>query len=414
MNLEESSKFWPQWFAAATVTVLALLHGLTAGWSSPYLAKLTQGTESLTITNDEASWVASLHHISRPVGSITGAAIAHKFGSRKGILLAGVPHGVAWTCFLITESVPLIYTSRVCSGLAIGIYLSTFPLYIGEISNTKIRGSLISVVIQGASIGYLIGNILGAYLSMKIFAIIGLTISIIFIVLVSLIPDSSHYLMKRNKYEKAEKSLKWYVGKKDVTVELNALIAYIGEPQKLSIRETFQKWLTPLNRKVLINMLCIHVVMHLGGIHVIRLYMEILLITLKIDIIAPSLAVVCGGIVTIIGGLTAIYTTDHFGRRTMLAISSLGVSFVFFLIGIKFLLFRCDYDISSVQWLVITEFMLYMFFLNIGLACIPCCLVSEVFPTELKEIGACVTSGVGAVIAFIKLKVNRFERFRRC
>ncbi|XP_063994138.1 facilitated trehalose transporter Tret1-like [Diachasmimorpha longicaudata] len=403
-TLEGRSKLWPQWLAAATVTVLALLHGLTGGWSSPYLAKLTQGTESLNITDDQVSWISSLHHMSRPVGCITGAVIAHKFGSRKGVLLAGVPHAVAWMCFLISQSVALIYTSRVSSGFAIGSYLTVFPLYIGEISNPRIRGSLITVVVQGTGIGYLMGNALGAYLSMKTFAIVSLTISIIFVVLVSLIPDSSHYLVRKKKYEKAAKSMKWYDRGDDVTAELGGLIAYIGPPRQLSVKDTIRLSLTPMNRKVLANVLAIQIVMHLGGPHVIRMYMEILLTTLKVDVVPPSVAVVCAGVFAMVGGILATYTTDYFGRRVMLAISSLGVSVVFLLLGIKFLLFRQDYDLTRIQWLIIIEFMMYMFFMNVGLTSIPCCLVGEMFPPEFKELGSCVASIVAAIAAFVVSK----------
>ncbi|XP_011305792.1 facilitated trehalose transporter Tret1-like [Fopius arisanus] len=401
MRTDKPSKLWSQWLAALSLHLLAVLDGLVAGWTSPYLAKLTNGTESLTITNNQASWIASLYLSSQPIGSIFAAVIVRTIGTKKAVLFAGIPHALGWMCFLISESVPAIYTARIFGGSGFGIYYSTFPLYIGEIADPKIRGALVGVVAQGTGIGYLIGNFLGAYLPMRTFAVIGLTMSIIYMLSFFLIPDSSHYLIKRNKLTEAEKSLKWYNRKKDVKSELDALITYIGKTEKFSLKAVARKFLSPLNRKLLIIIIGINLFMHLSGVYVIAMYLEILLTTLKINVIAPSVVVIGVGVVAIIGGLVTTYTNDYFGRRTMLAVSALGVSVNFFLIGIDFLLMTQGYNISNYQIIIIAEFMLYIFFLNIGLANIPCCLLSEIFPTELKEFGSCTVSVVSAFAAFL-------------
>ncbi|XP_015127531.1 facilitated trehalose transporter Tret1 [Diachasma alloeum] len=401
------SKFWPQWLAAATIHILALLCGMVGGWASPYLAKLTAGTESLTITSAEASWIASLLHLSRPIGSIVAAGIVHKLGARNGMLIAGVPHVVGWTCFLIKESVPWVYASRVSGGFAMGMYLISFPHYIGEIGNEKIRGALIALVAQGQAIGYLLGNLMGAYLSMKNFAIINLILNAIFLVSFFFFPNTAYYLVKRSKIEEAKKSLKWYNRQNDVTTELEAVKEYMGKPQKLTFKESFKRLSTPLNRKTLGMVICVYLFMQLSGIYTIAPYLEILLTTLKINVIAPSLVVICVSIVAVIGGLLAIYTNDHFGRRSMLAVSTMGVSITFVLIGVNYLLLRNGYDISNFQWFIITEFMMFIFFLNIGLTNIPSCLLSELFSPELKEIGSCIANVVCSLSAFIATK--RFQ-----
>ncbi|XP_015127534.1 facilitated trehalose transporter Tret1 [Diachasma alloeum] len=398
------TKFWPQWLAASIIHILGLLSGLVGGWTSPYLAKLTQGNESLIVTNNEASWIASLLHLSRPLGSIIAAVLVSKIGSKKAVLLGGVPHIVAWALFLIDESVSWIYASRVFSGVAMGMYLSTFPLYIGEIGHPKIRGALIGLVAQGSAIGYLLGNYMGAYLNMRTFAIINLIISVVYMFLLYFFPDTSHYFIKKEKIRQAEKSLKWYNRKKDVTAELRELRMYMGRPQTLTFKESLQQLTTPLNRKILMMIVCVYLFMQLSGINTVAMYQEILLTTLSIDIIAPSLVVVCVGAVAITANFMAIYTNDHFGRRTMLAVSTLGVSINFALIGVHYLLFRHNYDISKIQWLVIAEFMLYIFFLNIGLTHIPSCLLSEIFSPELKEIGSCIANIVCSFSAFIASK----------
>ncbi|XP_015127533.1 facilitated trehalose transporter Tret1 [Diachasma alloeum] len=401
MTTGEESKIWPQLIAASAIHVLSVVAGLVGGWTSPYLAKLTKGTESLTITNDEASWIASLSHSSQPLGSIIGAVIVYKFGAKKAVLLSGVPYALVWSCFLINESVLLIYASKLFSGVGFGIYVASYPLYIGEIGNPKIRGTLIGLIAEGKAIGVLLGNLLGAYVNMRIFAIISLILTAIFLVTFPFFPDSSHHLVKRNLLEGAEESLKWYNRQKDVRVELESLRVYIEESRVLSLIESFRTLSTPLNHKILFNIVSIHIFMQLSGIYTIMLYLEILLTSLKVDVIAPSLVVICVAIVSIPSGLISMYTNDHFGRRTMLAVSTLGVCVNFALIGVNFLLLKQGYHNLTLQWLMITEVMLYMIFLHLGLTHIPSCLLGEIFSPELKEICSCIVHILYAFAAFI-------------
>ncbi|XP_063994044.1 uncharacterized protein LOC135171442 [Diachasmimorpha longicaudata] len=390
----------PRLIVRFVVHLLAVLDGLVGGWTSPYLAKLTTGRESLTITRDEASWIASLYLASQPVGSIFAAVIVRKVGARKAVLWAGVPHAVGWLCFLVYESVPLIYLARILNGSGFGMYYSTFPLYIGEIGNPKIRGSLVGVVAQGTGIGYLIGNVLGAFLTMKMFAVVGFTMSCVFMLSFFLIPDSSHYLVMRNRLKEAEESLRWYNCKTDVSEELQDLMAFIGEPRRMTIREMCQAVLGPVNRRIVMIVIGVHVMMHLSGVYVVSMYLEILVSRLKIDVMLPSSVVILVSIAAIAGGLATTYTNDRVGRQTMMAVAAFGLSAIFILIGVNFLLVKCGYDMSAVQWLIVIEFMVLLFLVNVGLAIVPCCLVSEIFPPEIKEFGSCIVNVTSAIAAF--------------
>ncbi|XP_011305787.1 facilitated trehalose transporter Tret1-2 homolog isoform X1 [Fopius arisanus] len=401
ITIAPNPKVWPQWLAASIIHILAVLSGLIGGWTSPYLAKLTRGTESLTITNDEASWIASLSHSSQPLGSTIAAALIYKFGAKNAVLLGGVPYALVWCCFLIDESVPWIYASKVFSGVAFGMFAGSFPLYIGEIANPNIRGALIGLVSEGKAIGYLLGTLLGAYLNMETFAIISLILTAIFLLSFSLFPNSPHHLIKRNRIEEAGESLKWYNRQDDVTGELEELSGYMKKSQELTLIESFRSLSKPLNRKTFFTIVSIHVFIHFSGIYTIPMYLEILLTTLKTDVIAPSLVVVCVAVVAIPSGLISIYTNDQFGRRTMLAVSSLGASVNFALIGVNFLLVKRGYDSSCLQWLAISEIMMYAFFVHIGLAQIPSCLLGEIFSPELKEIGSCIVNILCAFAAFV-------------
>lgn len=71
---------WPQWLAACAVSLAPLVSGLANGWSSPYLAQLTSTTADIpiTVTDYEASWIASLLNLGRFFGALIGSIIQGK------------------------------------------------------------------------------------------------------------------------------------------------------------------------------------------------------------------------------------------------------------------------------------------------------------------------------------------------
>ncbi|XP_063994133.1 facilitated trehalose transporter Tret1-like [Diachasmimorpha longicaudata] len=396
-------KTWPQWLAAMIIHVLSLLVGLVSGWTSPFLAKLTGGSETLVISKDEASWVASLFSVTRPVGAVVAAVVVNKFGAKWAVLANGVPHALAWGCFFVRESVTSIYVSRLLSGFAVGMYYSTFPLFIGEVASPRIRGALVSLVAQGLAIGTLLGNVLGAYVGMTTFAGVGIVMTAIFFFGFLLFPDSPHYLVKVKRVADAEASMRFYNRREDVGEEMEELKRFVGS-RRVSTRESVRQLGTPVNRKIVGMVSCVYVFMQLSGLYTISLYMEIILTDLKVDVVPPAVIVVAVGLVGVASGLMSMYTNDRAGRRTMLAISSAGVCVTLFLLGVNQLLLDLGYDPAVLQYLTISAIVLYQVFMCVGIIPIPSCLMSEMFPSQVKEVGTCLANVTSAVFAFITSK----------
>lgn len=116
------------------------------------------------------------------------------------------------------------------AGVSAGGTFSLIPLFITEISQDKIRGSLGSFFIVSANMGALLIYVTGATLDYYTTPKMMLLFSIAFIVSLSFLPETPIHLLRTDKIEKAEESLKFYRGiKKDealseeVTHELHRL-----------------------------------------------------------------------------------------------------------------------------------------------------------------------------------------------
>lgn len=76
------------------------------------------------------------------------------------------------------------------------------------------------------SLGIFLGNLMGPYLPMRIFAYVSLAPTILFAVLFALIPDSPYHHVIAGDLVKAEASLKWFRRRDDVKRELQDLRDY--------------------------------------------------------------------------------------------------------------------------------------------------------------------------------------------
>ncbi|XP_074103696.1 facilitated trehalose transporter Tret1-like [Cotesia typhae] len=288
---------------------MTLVTGLVAGWTSPFIAKLdvTKHPDSeLPINETEASWIASLINISRAGGSILSAIFIYLIGTKSTTLVSGIPLAIGWICFFIINSVTLVYVSRILCGIGIGMYYSSFSLYIGEMSHPKIRGALITFNIQGFLMGHLCGNIMGKYFKMWLFAAVSLVFNVIFMVSFSMMPHTPHYLIRCNKMDKAVKSMSFYNRTADATNEFKALEQFLRAHPSHSFWDEFRSLSKPINWKTLLMISIITVCTQLDGPYAFSAYMEIIVTKARLDIMKPSDLIIGVSVIGIVSSWLSI------------------------------------------------------------------------------------------------------------
>ena len=112
------------------------------------------------LTDSQIENLTALGLIGAVVGALFTGQITDMLGRKKVILASAFVFatGAVWTGFAPTVTQLMI--SRFYLGLAIGVSSFAVPLYISEISPTKIRGTLVSMFQLLITVG-----ILSAYLS---------------------------------------------------------------------------------------------------------------------------------------------------------------------------------------------------------------------------------------------------------
>nr|CAI5847370.1 unnamed protein product [Callosobruchus analis] len=129
----------------------------------------------------------------------------------------------------------LLYAGRVLIGIASGSICVAAPLYISEISQAEIRGTLGIFFYLFMIIGILNANIFGYVLRLDLFNMSCAIFPLKFAALLIFQPESPVYYMEKDKPEKAAAALQRLRGKNyDCSRELKEIQATIDEEKQLA------------------------------------------------------------------------------------------------------------------------------------------------------------------------------------
>ncbi|XP_066581522.1 facilitated trehalose transporter Tret1-like [Prorops nasuta] len=399
---EEPKKrnLWPQFVAGFGVTLLLNQIGLSAGWSSPYVAKLTARDSPLVITFDEASWVVSLLNLGRLLGAIVGAVCVNYLGCKTSILITSLPMALTWIFTMVANRVEWLYIARLCGGIGMGMSYSNFPIYLGEVAHPKIRGMLMFLGMCGMSAGNLLMSIMGAFLDMEISSAICLAICLVLTGLFLWLPESPYHLIAIGNCEKARKSIAFYDRACDSQAELENLKNFVDSSQKLPFFKTLAEFRHPHVRRPMIVCLFLYMYCQMCGLNNILFYMESILISAKVTWMRPSVIVMCVMACGIVASALSIFLIDRYGRKLLLASSCALVAVSLVSLGAQFALIDWALDTTETQALALIAVFFFQIATFTGILPVPSTVLGELFAPNVKCVAACIGSVCVGIFSF--------------
>lgn len=374
--------------------------GLMIGWTSPYLARLTGEDSPIPLTEFEGSWVASSFNLGRFGGAIIGGTAVTYLGTKTTLTLIGPTLMLSWILIIVANSATWLYVSRVIGGISLGMCFSSYPLYLGEVSSPSNRGSMVTFAMTGFSLGTMTGNIIGAYISMPVFSYISLVPTVTFILLFLWLPHSPHHLVRMGDFEEAEKSILRLDPNANAKSEIESLKEFLKSSDAMTLRDKLREFNLPRNRKAGLIVVMLFFIMQFSGINSLVFYAEIVMTAAMVDIIPPATVVMIGGAVGVVSGWLSVYIADKLTRKVMMVASCVGVGTAMGVIAAHFALIHNGFDPHSLQWVLITAFLLFTFAVCNGLACVPNMILSEIFAPNIKSLAACIASIVLGLFSF--------------
>uniref|UniRef100_A0A1Y1MRV1 Major facilitator superfamily (MFS) profile domain-containing protein n=1 Tax=Photinus pyralis TaxID=7054 RepID=A0A1Y1MRV1_PHOPY len=372
-----------QYVAMFSGGLAIICSGMHYGWPSASLPKL----EGIA-TNEEGSWMAVMPLVGAMCGSLCGGLVVDLIGRKKTILLSTFPYFIGWILVAYAKSVVVILVARFLAGIGDGFSFSALPIYLGEISDPRIRGSIGSSISVAWIFGILLANVLGSYLSVTLAALISSVLPAVCLITFIWMPESPYYLLMKENDDEARKSMEIFHGKGNIENELERMAKEVKE-HNASNGRWVDLFLVPSNRRALIVMLGTRGFQQLTGTTAITFYAYTIFDNAS-SLVSPSVASIIYFTVQVIFCVICSMIVDRTGRRPLMIISIIGSCIALFIEGTYFFLKdETNINVDDFSLVPVIALVLFVVMFSVGMQGVPILLLSELFPTDVKGFAVC-------------------------
>ncbi|KAH8267473.1 hypothetical protein KR018_006737 [Drosophila ironensis] len=413
-------QFRRQLLVSLSATLITFCHGIALGWLSPMLPKLLSKDSSplsFHIDVDQASWLGAVISIGGISGNFSFSYLMNRFGRKVSIYALAVPHTCIWFLFYFAQSIEMLYVARVCAGLTGGGMFVVLPIFIGEIADNSIRGRLCSFFTLTMNTGILVGFIVSSHVPYHVIpcAVVGLPI--LYVLLATRYPEPPQQLLRWEREEEAQKSLRFYRRCDGPNVSKEAERAYQKEfdEMRLAIRQqnkdsddkgvSIKDFCNKRSLKALATGLVLMVANIFTGTFAFINYMSNIFEAVHTQL-NPNTNTIIIGAVQIAGTLASMYLVDRYGRKILLIVSCCGSGLGAAAFGLyAFYAEETEVDLSAYSaWLPVCLMSFIIFIANVGVISVTMVVLVEVLPQRIRAVATSFCLGCLSFFAFSSLK----------
>ncbi|KAF6201461.1 hypothetical protein GE061_003852 [Apolygus lucorum] len=381
-----------QWFAALTVTFCVAISGVTVSWPAAAFPKMEDGSAGFNFTEWEKGWLACLPFTGAVISPLPVAYIMDRIGRRNTLHLSMLLILAGWLIITFSRNIYLMCLARLMCGLFGGTEYITVSIFVAEMVDPSIRGTLISVTGMTLYIGALYVSFI-SYLSYQTMSILCAVPALCLFTIFFFIPESPYFYLMHGKKKEAEEAITWLRGHCDKDEFKRIEDGVIEQSQN---QGTFKEIVVnKANRKAFIMIEWFKIFSSCTA--------NIVLFAFSTHIIPDSFVSAQNSniLLTIIWVFTALFSSiimDKFPRRTILGVSCVGTIALFTITTIWYYLREfTQINMKTTTWVPLITIIIGSFFEVIGIVNIPNVLKGEIFPINIKTKAcaiSCMTANV--------------------
>lgn len=378
--------------AVIVIASIAATGGLLFGFDTGVISGAIPFLQDFfELTDSQVENITALGLIGAVVGALVTGRITDYLGRKKVILASAFVFatGAVWTG--LAPTVTQLMISRFYLGLAIGVSSFSVPLYISEISPTKIRGTLVSMfqllITVGILTAYLSDNALADNNNLECWRPmlwVGVIPAVVLFVGMFFLPETPRWLMSKGREEEGEKVLRRIEDPSMIEDSMAAMRRDIAiDASQEGFREIFKPWL----RNALIIAVGIMFFQQFVGINTVIYYSPKIFLAAGFEGAEAAIAAsVIVGAVNVFFTIVSLFVIDRLGRRKLYFIGLAGIAVALISMGLGFML------PGVTKWFLVISVLVYIAFFAISLGPLGWLMVTEVFPTRVRGLGASIGS----------------------
>ena len=384
------------------ITVIASIGGLLFGYDTGVI----NGTQyflskNFDLTALEKGWVVGSALIGCFVGSAVAGTLSKQYGRKVSLILSAVLFTVsAWGSGLpsfLPQSVSLLVVFRLIGGLGIGIASMNAPMYISELAPVHIRGRLVTIYQLGIVLGFLLVFLATYFIGQgqtedynvstgwRIMFWSELVPSLLFLVLLFIVPKSPRWLFLQGKEQEARDILIKHQGEDGIEETISEISTAIKESEgALSLTDLFK---SNVGKIVVIGSM-LSIIQQFTGINAVLYYGADIFEkalgfgpddVLKQQVLLASVNVVCT--------LIAMYFVDKWGRKPLVLLGCVGMITGFSLLAVTLMT-------DNVGLLSLLGILFFIGSFSLSMGPVVWVLLSEIFPNNARSIGMSIAVSV--------------------
>jgi len=363
------------------IAFVASLGGFLFGFDTAVISGAEQAIQHVyNLSNFSHGFTIAIALFGTILGALISAAPAEKYGRLKSLKI------VAWLYFFSAIGTALIVNwysflfFRFLGGIAVGASSVVGPMYIAEISPSNWRGRFVAFFQFNIVFGIVIAYVSNFYISgipndwRWMLGALAIP-AFIFGILLLTVPESPRWLVKQHQESKASQILAM-VSKADIQKELEeikeSLVSIGGKSEALFQRKY---------RKPILFAFLVATFNQLSGINAILYYAPRIFELSGVFHNQAMLQSIIIGLTNLIFTMIGMILIDKVGRKRLLYVGSIGMTISLLLVAYSFGTSR----LSPIFMLICL--MGFIAFFAISLGAVIWVLISEVFPTSVREKG---------------------------